>query len=243
MKNKYNSRNWHMYFYVGLLFLFAFSFNTHAQEQSKLSFGARGGLASGSFTTINKVSIGSSQPGYQVGAFASFNIKSYLSVSLEVLFSNTGAVNIDPEYFYSAENDALKNPIINSSIITNQLSIPILISYNIVDAVDGVSPRVYLGGDYSFNMKTNSLNTSLNKFNGDIIYTNEFSDMGNRVASSDYGAIIGAGLDIGSEKIIYTFDLRYRIGLSDINETTSSYINSEIKRDVFSIMLGVTYKL
>jgi len=228
---------------VGLLFLFAFSFNTHAQEQSKLSFGARGGLASGSFTTINKVSIGSSQPGYQVGAFASFNIKSYLSVSLEVLFSNTGAVNIDPEYFYSAENDALKNPIINSSIITNQLSIPILISYNIVDAVDGVSPRVYLGGDYSFNMKTNSLNTSLNKFNGDIIYTNEFSDMGNRVASSDYGAIIGAGLDIGSEKIIYTFDLRYRIGLSDINETTSSYINSEIKRDVFSIMLGVTYKL
>jgi len=228
---------------VGLLFLFAFSFNTHAQEQSKLSFGARGGLASGSFTTINKVSIGSSQPGYQVGAFASFNIKSYLSVSLEVLFSNTGAVNIDPEYFYSAENDALKNPIINSSIITNQLSIPILISYNIVDAVAGVSPRVYLGGDYSFNMKTNSLNTSLNKFNGDIIYTNEFSDMGNRVASSDYGAIIGAGLDIGSEKIIYTFDLRYRIGLSDINETTSSYINSEIKRDVFSIMLGVTYKL
>ena len=251
MKNNSNLRNWHFYSFLSLLFLFAFSTNISAQKESSFSFGVKGGLASGTFSTQNKANIGSPQMGYQAGAVANYiiklkrdSIKSFgFGVSIEFLYSNTGVSNIDPEYFYALENDASTTPIINTSIISNQLSIPILISYVFTEVAEGISPKIYFGGDYSFNLKTNSLNTYKTTFKANTIYNNEYASMGNRIATSDYGIILGTGVTIGNGKLLYVVDARYRIGLSNINETTSSYVYSNLTRDMFSLMAGVIYKL
>jgi len=242
MKNKSNFKNWHVFYYLGLLFLFTLSNNAYSQQKGGLSFGAKGGLALGNFSTQNHIQVGSIQYGMQAVGFANYSILDYLDVSLEILYSNTGASNISPEYFYASENAILTNQIVNTSIITHQVSIPILISY-VFNTTEGIYPRVYIGGDIGFNLKSNSLNTSKTSFNGNDIFVNQYESMGTRMSSKDFGAIIGTAISFGKDNISYTIDARYRLGLSNINESSSSYINSELTRDVFSLMFGVAYKL
>ncbi|OYT11516.1 MAG: hypothetical protein B6I18_03930 [Bacteroidetes bacterium 4572_112] len=242
MKNQSNFKNWHVFYYLGLLFLFTLSNNAYSQQKGGLSFGAKGGLALGNFSTQNHIQVGSIQYGMHAAGFANYSILDYLDVSVEVLYSNTGASNLSPEYFYAMENAILPSKIVNTSIITHQISIPILISY-VFNATEGIYPRVYIGGDIGFNLKSNSLNTSKTSFNGNNIFVNQYESMGTRMANNDFGAIIGTAISFGKENISYTIDARYRLGLSNINESTSSYINSELTRDVFSIMVGVAYKL
>ena len=172
-----------------------------------------------------------------------YSILSYLDVSLEVMYLQAGASNISPEYFYAGENSLLADKIVNTTIVSNQISIPLLLSYVFPESPKGVLARIYGGGDVSFNIKTNALNTYKASFNGSDIYPTKFESMGNRVAKNDFGAIIGSGLSIGDGPIIYTLDARYRIGLSNINETNSTYIDGTLKRNTFSIMFGVMYKL
>ena len=242
MKNRSNFRNWHVFYYLGLLFLFTLSNNAYSQQKGGLSFGAKGGLALGNFSIQNQIQAGSIQYGMQAGAFANYSILDYLDVSLEILYSNTGVSNLSPEYFYALENAVLTDKIVNTSIRTHQLSIPLLISY-VFNATDGVYPRIYIGGDIGFNIKSSSLNTTKTSFNGNDIFVNEYESMGNRMSTKDFGAIIGTAINFGTDNIIYTIDARYRLGLTNINESTSSYVNSELTRDVFSIMVGVAYKL
>jgi len=242
MKNQSNFKNWHVFYYLGLLFLFTLSNNAYSQQKGGLSFGVKGGLALGNFSTQNHIQVGSIQYGMQAVGFVNYSILDYLDVSLEVLYSNTGASNISPEYFYASENAILTDQIVNTSIITHQVSIPLLISY-VFNTTEGIYPRVYIGGDIGFNLKSNSLNTSKTSFNGNDIFVNKYESMGTRMSSKDFGAIIGTAISFGKDNISYTIDARYRLGLSNINESTSSYINSELTRDVFSIMFGVAYKL
>ena len=243
MKKAFNLTNWHVFYYLGLLFLLTFSNNIRAQEQSGLSFGIKGGLASGTFTTQNRLQAGSARNGMQIGTFAEYSIMEYLGVSMEVLYSNTGATNIDPEYFYALENATASNSITNTSVVSHQVSIPILISYIFPEMSDGISPKIYFGGDMGFNLKSNSQNTFATSFKSNTIYSTEYTSMGNRLAKNDFGLIVGTGITLGTGIISYTFDARYRLGLSNINDAFSSYANNELKRDVFSIMIGVAYKL
>jgi len=243
MKKAFNLTNWHVFYYLGLLFLLTFSNNIRAQEQSGLSFGIKGGLASGTFTTQNRLQVGSAHMGMQIGTFVNYNVMEFLGVSMEVLYSNTGATNVDPEYFYALENATSSQRIVNTSVVSHQISIPILISYIFPEMSDGVSPKIYVGGDMSFNLLSNSQNTFATSFKSNTIYSTEYTSMGNRLAKNDFGLIIGTGITLGSGAIVYTFDARYRLGLSNINEAFSSYANSDLKRDIFSLMIGVAYKL
>lgn len=243
MKKK--SKHGFILYYLSILFLVALYSNAYSQEQeqSGLSFGAKVGLASSTFTTTQFMDAGSIKNGLQASVVANYSILSYLDVSLEVMYSNTGASNISPEYFYTGENSVLTNKIVNTSIVSNQLCIPLLLSYVFSESPKGVFPRIYAGGDISFNLKTNALNTYKASFNGSNIYPTTFESMGNRVAKNDFGAIIGSVLSIGDGPIIYTIDARYRVGLTNINETNSTFIESTLKRNTFSIMFGIMYQL
>jgi len=90
---------------------------------------------------------------------------------------------------------------------------------------------------------TNSLNTYQASFNGHSIYPTKYESMGTRFASKDFGAIIGTAINIGDGPIIYTLDARYRLGLTDINETNSTYIESSLKRNIFTLMIGIVYQI
>lgn len=243
MKKKHIFTNGFVFYCLVILFLFALNSNISAQAQGDISFGIKTGLASGTFSTQNSIGISSPRNGLQAGLFGDYNITDFLGVTLEVMYSNTGASNVDPEYFYSVENAVMSNKIINSSIVSQQVSIPLLISYMIPNSPKGIVPKIYVGGDIGFNLMTNSLNTYETSFNGNTIYNTKYESMGNRLAKNDFGAIMGTAISIHSNKLIYSLDARYRMGLSDINETTSSYVDSSIKRDVFSIMVGVAFKL
>jgi len=229
-------------YYLGILFMFALSINVYSQEQSTFSFGAKAGLASGTFSTKHFVDVSSSHNGYQAGIFMNYSILNYLDISLEVMYSNSGAANLSPEYFYAAENIIQTNKIINTSVVSNQISIPLLLSYVFSESPHGVFPRIYAGGDISFNLKSNSLNTYKASFNGTDIYPTKYESMGSRMAKKDFGAIIGTAISIGDGPVIYTLDARYRIGLTDINETKSTFIESSLKRNIFTLMFGIGYQ-
>lgn len=245
MKKTNIFKNGFISYYLGILFLFGLSSNGVAQSQGEMSFGLKAGIASGSFSTTKNVSISSPENGVQTGLFGNYSITDFLGASLEVLYSNTGAANVDPQYFYALENAVLENKIVNTSIVSQQLSIPVLISYMMPGdgSLSGIVPKVYVGGDVAFNLKSNALN-SYNQSEGDGVYYNsKYESMGNRLKGTDFGFIMGTAIGIESDLFIYSLDARYRMGLSDINDAKSSYVDSSVKRNVFSIMFGIAYKL
>jgi len=94
-------------YYLCILFLFALSNDVYSQEKAGLSFGAKAGLASGSLSTSHYIEASSAKNGYQAGIVVNYSILDYLDVTLEVMYSNSGASNLNPEYFYAAENAVL----------------------------------------------------------------------------------------------------------------------------------------
>jgi hypothetical protein len=251
MKKTNIFKNGFISYYLGILFLFGLSSIGVAQSQGEMSFGVKAGIASGTFSTSNTVTIGSPETGVQTGIFGNYNITDFLGATLEVLYSNTGAADVDPQYFYTVENAAINQSsngsrIVNTNVVSQQLSIPILVSYHLNGAgnLGGIVPKVYAGGDIGFNLKSSALNTfQIYDNNNDVYYRNNYESMGERVKGIDFGAIVGTSIGIESDLLTYSLDARYRMGLSDINETKSSFVDGSVKRNVFSIMFGVAYKL
>jgi hypothetical protein len=216
---------------------------SQAQTAGELTVGLKTGLTLGNLSTDNRMDVGSYSAGYSIGAAANFDVTDFLGVSLDVQYLNVSVSNVEPDYFYSLENSVFTDKIVNSSIRSSLLSLPLTVSYVLPQTQGGISPRIYAGGDVSFNLQTQSLNTYSKSLLLTDVYTTEYESMGERVSGTDFGLIFGTSLVIPGDGFVYTFDARYRMGLSDINETQSVYVNSKLNRNYFSVMVGIAYKL
>ena len=227
-----------------IMLIIAISPNALAQENGTgLSVGIKTGIASGTFTSQSYVEVSSAKNGFHFGIFADYPVIEIMTVSVELLYTRTGAVDMDPQYFYSDENALFDDKIVNSSITSNIVNIPIMASFIIPGITGQIKPRIYIGGDFGYYLSSESLNTYEVSSGTSTVYLKYDESMRDRLLNFDYGLIAGTGFNIYGDTFNYQFDIRYRMGLKNLNNTNSDFVNSAIYQNVLSFMFGIAYNL
>ncbi len=208
---------------------------THAQ---KFIVGAKGGLNFSNIATNSTYY--DLRAGYNFGL--SFEYKPLeslpISVVLEGHYLTYGANKIEKRLLFDEEeilydywfNEYYKNTDVR--FIT--IDIPLLIKYPI-PFLDKFSPSIYVGSSFTHIIKADAIReyeivvdqTSENKY-----------EITERVAETAFSGIVGLGGKIDMSPIVITFDIRYRMGFTDLNNYTGK---ADFKSHSVHVMFGVAY--
>jgi len=154
-----------------------------------------------------------SKIGFVGGIFVAFNLGKMLTIEPEILYTMKGGSIEDPADDYSEK------------ISGDYLEIPLLIKVKI--PLPGIKPVVFAGPAVGFKLKEKY------EYNGEEIPLTE-----KILKNNDYGAIFGAGLDIGRHFMI---DVRYSLGLQKIINAVGEGTSPDIKNGVWSATIGIAF--
>lgn len=143
------------------------------------------------------------------GLFIGQQLNDTLGWRLEGLFSQKGAKNAE-----AGEDFKFK---------LTYIDVPLLLTLGPSSSSGDTRFNVFTGPQFSFNLKAED------EFLG--VTTDRDDD----IKSSDFGWVLGAGLEKGR----ITADARYTLGLSNIAEGVGS---GEAKNRVFAVMVGIKFK-
>lgn len=144
---------------------------------------------------------------------------------------NLGMFDIQPELLYSMKGAKLKGGI-EVDHKYNYLEIPILVKYNL-PFPGALKPNLYTGPSFSILMSAKA-----NAGDGD-------ADIKDYLKSVDYSIIFGAGVMMDMQAYVLTFDARYNLGLTDVNDSITDIYgdNPEIKNSVIMLMAGIGFNI
>jgi hypothetical protein len=237
------------------ILLFQSSICIFAQSEKPLSFGAKIGMASSGFTHNYQV-FTNDKLGPSVGGFCELRPIDIFGIEFGLNYVQTGAHHVDPGYFYTVNEINIGSTAsiniskVNTDITLHTLNIPLL--FNFHPKVSGdVAPKFTLGFqlDWIFSAKaTNWLRYYNTTYN--IWQTTEEvqkGDVTSRVKSINYGPVAGCGVEFKSDALTYSIELRYSIGLNDINNFGSyNYVTSNTSRYNYSnntlmVIAGISF--
>jgi hypothetical protein len=153
--------------------------------------------------------------GYVAGVFLAFNMGSVFTFQLEGLYTMKGAT----------ENYTDSGISYVDKLYANYVEIPLLFKFRIPTPL--ISPFIFVGPSIGFKLDekvtVNGQDTSLTQ----ALFKN-----------LDYGAIFGAGINIGHH---FQIDVRYSMGLAKVINTVDGDTPLDIKNGVWSAMLGIAF--
>ena len=188
-----------------LVLIMAFSTNVKAQLLPE--FGIKGGI---NFATLNNADGAEAEykTGVLAGAFVKLNIPaSPIAVQPELLFV---------QYGYKVKG-------MSGSATLNYVQIPVLLKFGFNVPAAPVKPNVYFGPYYGINIKAESDDGAGNT-----------SDVDDFFSDTDYGVVVGAGLDISKFRI----GLRYTAGLA--NALEDDFEDGE-KNGAIALTVGIAF--
>jgi len=208
-----------------------FALTPPAKGQS-LKMGAKGGY-NVSTVALDYTEIYDFRGGYNAGIFAEYTFGNLpLSVALEGYYMEYGANNIDPGLIYYEDSPLLDMPMETSHFRFRSFEVPLLVKYHL-PFLESISPGIYLGS--SFNIIRQADN--LNEFEDNQLSAAEIDQ---RIMNYDISGIAGLSTEIDIAPFALTFDVRYRMGIRDLNNV-SGY--PEFTAQSWQFMAGFAYDL
>jgi hypothetical protein len=154
-----------------------------------------------------------SKSGFTGGIFLALNYGRVLTIQWEAVYSMKGAVYTPPD---SAATETLS---------ADYIEVPLLLKLRAPLPV--IQPFIFAGPAVGFklqeNLKTDGAETEIE---------------GPLLKNSDYGAVFGAGLNLGPN---FLFDVRYSQGLQKVVSAVSGGLPSGLKNGVWSMSLGLVF--
>jgi len=152
-----------------------------------------------------------SRVGFTGGIFLAFNFGKVVTIQSEVLYTMKGAT-------YVALDDSYTDKLYGDYI-----EIPLLLKIRIPLPV--IQPFVFAGPSVGFKLseKVESNGVPL----GETLFKN-----------NDYGAIFGAGLNLGRS---FMLDVRYSLGLQKVIDTIEGETPIDVKNGVWSATIGIAF--
>ncbi|MCX6325537.1 MAG: outer membrane beta-barrel protein [Bacteroidia bacterium] len=193
--------------------------NLTAQENTSLfSYGLRLGSGFSGFTHNHEV-FTQKKSGLAAGLFAEVNPAPFLGISFEADYLMEGAFHVSPYLIYPESSVSYSGGLIYkyaSDVTLHNIHLPVLI--NIRPITKGVSPTFSLG--YSFDFFLTAISHDMIMSSGTSLIPVTDRSIEN-VASSfekwNMGPVAGVGIKFPGLKFNYSFDVRYKVGLLDIN--------------------------
>jgi hypothetical protein len=154
-----------------------------------------------------------SRVGFTGGIFLAFNFGRVVTIQSEVLYTMKGAT-------YVALDDSYTD-----KLTADYIEIPLLLKLRIPTPV--VQPFVFAGPSVGFKLKEKL------ESDGEEIPLDEAL-----LKNNDYGAIFGAGLNLGRSFMI---DVRYSLGLQKVINTFEGELEPDFKNGVWAATIGIAF--
>jgi len=152
-----------------------------------------------------------SRVGFTGGIFLAFNFGKVVTIQSEVLYTMKGAT-------YVALDDSYTD-----KLYADYIEIPLLLKLKI--PLPGIQPFVFAGPSVGFKLS-------------DKIEENGLPDPEFIFKNNDYGAIFGAGFNLGRSFMI---DVRYSLGLQKVLDTIDGGADFDYKNGVFAATIGIAF--
>lgn len=151
--------------------------------------------------------------GFNGGVFLAFNFGRVVTIQWEVLYTMKGAtyVALDDSYTDKLYADYIEVPL----LLKLKLPLPV------------IQPFIIAGPTVGF-----KLQEKLQENGQDVPLTE------NLLKDNDYGAIFGAGLNLGRNFMI---DVRYSLGMQKVISTVQGDVQPDFKNGVWSASLGIAF--
>jgi hypothetical protein len=218
--------------------------NLTAQENvSKFSYGLRLGSSFSGFTHNQEV-FSQLKSGFSGGLFAEFKPVSSIGISLDADYLMEGAFHVDPLLIYTPSSVAYPGGLVYkyaSDITLHNIHIPLLI--NIRPIPVGVSPTISLGYSFDFILTARSRDMIMATGTSSPIPVNErtLENVSNSFEKWNMGPIAGVGINFPGPKFNVSFDVRYKVGLRDINYHAGlNTINGQYNFSVNTLLFYIT---
>jgi hypothetical protein len=153
--------------------------------------------------------------GFMGGIFLALNFGSVVTVQTEVLYTMKGAT-----FEYTDLEDTY-----TEKLYGDYIEIPLLLKLRIPTPV--VQPFVFAGPSVGFKLREKLT------VNGEDIPLEE-----KILKNNDYGAIFGAGLNLGKH---FMLDVRYSMGLQKVIDTVGGEEPLDIKNGVWGATIGIAF--
>jgi hypothetical protein len=201
-----------------VFFAFAVCFLSYrADGQIRFSIGAKGGAT---FTSINKNDADNkTNPiGGAAGLFTNLSIRKLISIQPEILIQQKGA---------SATINGNKN-----EIKLHYFQIPILFKFSI-PILNSFYPHFFTGPCFTYR--------------GDATYTSAYATFKKQrdltidnIRKHENAGILGLGIDIKKNKILFNFDIRYSF---ELYKSDAKAYHITFKNRDFTMLAGIGYRL
>jgi hypothetical protein len=177
--------------------------------------------------------------GLNVGAYGSYTISPVVTVKLEPHYSQEGGARPDYSRDYSQISDNIQAVhFINPSVLFHNVQIPLLVELSLPEfSEEAIRPKLILGGSYGVVIAATEMHTKRFEFipdNGssssssssdplvdedpaaiDVAYLRE--NVTDNYAKNQWSLWAGMGLDFKSGERSFSFDIRYRQGINNLN--------------------------
>ncbi len=153
--------------------------------------------------------------GFMGGIFLALNFGSVVTVQTEVLYTMKGAA-----FEYTDLDDTY-----TEKLYGDYIEIPLLLKLRI--PTPGIQPFVFAGPSVGFKLREKLT------VNGEDIPLDE-----KILKNNDYGAIFGAGLNLGRH---FMLDVRYSMGLQKVIDTVGGEEPLDIKNGVWGATIGIAF--
>lgn len=187
------------------------------------SFGLKGGLNMADLGG-NRILDSDARAGFTFGAFASLPISSAVAIQPEVVFSRKGAKSAAYDYDeFPQDGDAPPVGVyLNETTGHDYLEVPVLLKLGPSSHSGFMRPVFFAGPSVGF-----------------LLGATEVHDMDyeEHLNTTDFGVIIGGGLELGR----LSFDARYNLGLSTIDkdyDASFGHVAGGVKNRAFTVAAG-----
>jgi hypothetical protein len=201
---------------------------------SRFDFGAKLGMNS-SRLLVESDHFTAPKLGFQGGLFAEFRIIDILSVSFEPMYLQQGANDINPQCFYSIFSPLL-NGLDQMDVRLTSLSLPLLV--NVVIPSEGLQPKFFVGASYDLYNRAYTYNKHTLSYNSVEKSNVTQDDITDRVKQFGISGVIGGGIVKKVDPLVLSVDLRYMIGLMNINNVANY---PPLNNSTFALTLGIGF--
>jgi hypothetical protein len=140
-----------------------------------------------------------------VGAFLAFNLSKSFAIQPEVLYLSVGA-------FQEAE---VEGDLLRLAYSYYYIHVPVLAKLHLVNS-GKIRPVIFAGPAVGFltAFKERSY------VNGDLSMENDISEL---IKSTNFSVVFGGGMEFRLAKLLLLLDVRYDLGLSDVNKSGDGF--------------------
>lgn len=228
---------------VFLLILISRITLTAQENTSQLTYGVHLGSTYSGFTHNHEV-FSLMKSGLAFGLFAEIKPLPFLGVSAGLDYMMEGAFHISPYLIYPASSISYSGGLIfkeASDVTLHDISIPIMVNLRPI-AGSVISPSFSLGYSFDFILGAKSRDMIMSNGTSFIpVEKRSYENVGASFEKWNMGPVAGVGITFPGLKYNYAFEIRYKVGLRDINNLAGlNTINSQYDFSVNTFIFYLT---